>query len=182
MAVAPGESRAEPKKYLCFNVAVADFWSDWQPGWSEPADLVEFLGVERLSAVASDLGVTISDRPLEAQEVIVAELADCLRTGSSTGTLERRIRPIFGDNERSSATAGTLVAWAMSTATLVGYHEAGFKATWLGEDDACETCKSNTQAAPVEPGDPFPSGHPTPPAHIGCRCYLSASIDTPGSK
>lgn len=39
--------------------------------------------------------------------------------------------------------------------------------------DACPDCSANAAADPVTPGEPFPSGVASPPAHAGCRCLVA---------
>ena len=46
---------------------------------------------------------------------------------------------------------------------------------WVVNDDAaeCPDCDDNALAGPVPAGDAYPTGHPHPPAHAGCRCLLT---------
>jgi DivIVA domain-containing protein len=46
---------------------------------------------------------------------------------------------------------------------------------WVVNDDAaeCPDCDDNALAGPVPAGDVYPTGHPHPPAHAGCRCLLT---------
>jgi DivIVA domain-containing protein len=47
---------------------------------------------------------------------------------------------------------------------------------WVVDDDGveCPDCDDNELAGPVPRGEAFPTGHPHPPAHPGCRCLLVA--------
>jgi DivIVA domain-containing protein len=47
---------------------------------------------------------------------------------------------------------------------------------WVVDDDGveCPDCDDNALAGPVPRGEAFPTGHPHPPAHAGCRCLLVA--------
>jgi hypothetical protein len=150
-------------------------WSQWEPGWAEAADLTEAAGLDRFQTLSMSLGVPIVDLDTDAQAEIVRFLAQSLRDGISVDSLERSIRPHFEDRQRSTAFANTMTAWAMSSATLQSYQDNGIDACgWFTEDDACPVCVANSQAK-VSPGELFPSGHLTPPAHADCRCALIPS-------
>ena len=45
---------------------------------------------------------------------------------------------------------------------------------WLGDDGGppCPDCEDNALAGALGKGDAFPTGHPHPPAHPGCRCLV----------
>ena len=45
---------------------------------------------------------------------------------------------------------------------------------WVVDDDVaeCPDCDDNALAGPVPSREAFPTGHPHPPAHAGCRCLL----------
>ncbi len=45
---------------------------------------------------------------------------------------------------------------------------------WIVDDDGadCPDCDDNALAGPLPKGEAFPTGHPHPPAHAGCRCLL----------
>jgi DivIVA domain-containing protein len=45
---------------------------------------------------------------------------------------------------------------------------------WLTDPatQACADCAQNAGADPRRPGEPFPSGVASPPAHVGCRCLI----------
>jgi hypothetical protein len=46
---------------------------------------------------------------------------------------------------------------------------------WIVDDGGvqCPDCDDNALAGPLRRGDVFPTGHPCPPAHAGCRCLLT---------
>jgi hypothetical protein len=47
---------------------------------------------------------------------------------------------------------------------------------WLVDDEGpCPDCEDNALAGPTPRGEPFPTGQLHPPAHLGCRCLLTAS-------
>jgi hypothetical protein len=37
---------------------------------------------------------------------------------------------------------------------------------------ACSDAEDNALAGEVAVGSAFPTGHSSPPAHVGCRCHL----------
>ena len=50
----------------------------------------------------------------------------------------------------------------------------GAKLRWVMDDGGvqCPDCDDNALAGPLSRGETFPTGHPHPPAHPGCRCLL----------
>jgi len=52
--------------------------------------------------------------------------------------------------------------------------EAGTPVDWVSDrsHDVCADCDDNTLGGAVAAGEPFPTGHRFPPAHLGCRCLL----------
>jgi hypothetical protein len=55
---------------------------------------------------------------------------------------------------------------------------SGTMLTWRAESEepaACPDCEDNSLAGAQAKGEPFPTGHLSPPAHPGCRCLLTPS-------
>jgi DivIVA domain-containing protein len=52
--------------------------------------------------------------------------------------------------------------------------DAGTSVRWVADPshDVCADCDDNTLAGSLAAGDAFPTGHVSPPAHLGCRCLL----------
>jgi hypothetical protein len=52
--------------------------------------------------------------------------------------------------------------------------EPGTAVDWVSDrsHDVCADCDDNTLGGAVSAGEPFPTGHRFPPAHLGCRCIL----------
>jgi DivIVA domain-containing protein len=52
--------------------------------------------------------------------------------------------------------------------------ERGTPVSWVSDraHDVCADCDDNTLGGAVAAGEPFPTGHRFPPAHLGCRCLL----------
>ncbi|MFM8870747.1 MAG: DivIVA domain-containing protein [Actinomycetota bacterium] len=53
--------------------------------------------------------------------------------------------------------------------------EPGTKVCWMVDPNgpACPDAEDNSLAGPTMCGEPFPTGHTMPPAHVGCRCIIS---------
>ncbi|MBM3639034.1 MAG: DivIVA domain-containing protein [Actinobacteria bacterium] len=53
--------------------------------------------------------------------------------------------------------------------------EPGTKVCWMVDPNgpACPDAEDNSLAGPSMCGEPFPTGHTMPPAHVGCRCIIS---------
>lgn len=73
--------------------------------------------------------------------------------------------------------AGDEATSAFSRAALAAT-DPGRSLRWIVDDDGneCPDCDDNALAGPLPRGEAFPTGHPHPPAHAGCRCLL-ASIE-----
>jgi hypothetical protein len=70
--------------------------------------------------------------------------------------------------------AGDEAVAAFSRAALAAT-PSGVSLRWVVDDDGmeCPDCDDNALAGPVPRGEAFPTGHPHPPAHTGCRCLLA---------
>jgi hypothetical protein len=57
---------------------------------------------------------------------------------------------------------------------LVAAVPAGTCMRWMIDPSGapCPDAEDNALAGPVPAGEPFPTGHVVPPAHVGCRCHL----------
>lgn len=53
--------------------------------------------------------------------------------------------------------------------------EPGTKVCWMVDPNgpACPDAEDNSLAGATICGEPFPTGHTMPPAHVGCRCIIS---------
>jgi DivIVA domain-containing protein len=70
--------------------------------------------------------------------------------------------------------AGDETLAAFSQASLAAApHAGGWQ--WIVDDGGtqCPDCDDNALAGPLRHGEVFPTGHPCPPAHAGCRCLLA---------
>ncbi|HVA04195.1 MAG TPA: DivIVA domain-containing protein [Acidimicrobiales bacterium] len=74
---------------------------------------------------------------------------------------------------RTERLAGDQTVFAFSRAALAAVPE-GTVLRWVVDDDVaeCPDCDDNALAGPVPSREAFPTGHPHPPAHAGCRCLL----------
>ncbi|HXQ75498.1 MAG TPA: DivIVA domain-containing protein [Acidimicrobiales bacterium] len=75
-----------------------------------------------------------------------------------------RVERLAGDHALAAFSQASLAA-APSTTTL----------RWVVDDGGtqCPDCDDNALAGPLRRGEVFPTGHPCPPAHAGCRCLLA---------
>jgi DivIVA domain-containing protein len=74
-----------------------------------------------------------------------------------------RIERLVGDFAVQAFSAGTVAASA-----------AGDKVRWvLTSSEGCSDCDDNALAGAVPASEGFPTGHPYPPAHSGCRCLVT---------
>ncbi len=74
---------------------------------------------------------------------------------------------------RTERLAGDKTVFAFARAALAAL-PSGTLLRWVVVDDVaeCPDCDDNALADPVRSGEAFPTGHPHPPAHAGCRCLL----------
>jgi hypothetical protein len=75
--------------------------------------------------------------------------------------------------DRTERLAGDHATAAFSASALAGTSR-DVTIRWIVDDEGgpCADCEDNALAEDVSPGDGFPTGHPHPPAHSGCRCLL----------
>jgi len=69
--------------------------------------------------------------------------------------LDDVIRAAHGNGAYAALETGTAVDWVSDRSHAV-----------------CADCDDNTLGGAVAAGEPFPTGHRFPPAHLGCRCLL----------
>ena len=100
---------------------------------------------------------------------------DSVDAGDDSALIEH-VGAAFRDwkGARVERLAGDQALAAFSQASLA----AAPKATllrWMVDDGGtrCPDCDDNALAGPQRPGEVFPTGHPGPPAHAGCRCLLA---------
>jgi hypothetical protein len=74
---------------------------------------------------------------------------------------------------RTERLAGDQTVFAFARAALAAVPE-GTMLRWVVNDDVaeCPDCDDNALAGPVPSLEDYPTGHPHPPAHAGCRCLL----------
>jgi hypothetical protein len=77
---------------------------------------------------------------------------------------------------RTERLAGDQTLFAFARAALAAVPE-GTMLRWVVNDDVaeCPDCDDNALAGPVPSRQDYPTGHPHPPAHAGCRCLLVAA-------
>ncbi len=73
-----------------------------------------------------------------------------------------RIERLVGDSATQAFSAGVIAAWADGKVRWVVTNVSG-----------CSDCEDNALAGSVSVDEMFPTGHPYPPAHSGCRCLVA---------
>jgi portal protein/F like protein len=99
------------------------------------------------------------------EETKVEDLAEQIRTAGAFSA------------SRAMSIARTEIARAQSLGTLDVWKKLGNVKTteWtVSADGPCDECRENSEADPVPLGEPYPSGDIAPPAHVNCRCSLTA--------
>jgi hypothetical protein len=128
----------------------------------------EVAGIEDLAADLAAAIVIPLRRRLEGE-------------GGETGSgedaaLVEHVGAAFHDwkGARVERLAGDEAVASFSRAALAAT-PSGVSLRWVVDDDGmeCPDCDDNALAGPVPRGEAFPTGHPHPPAHTGCRCLLA---------
>lgn len=75
-----------------------------------------------------------------------------------------RVERLAGDEALAAFSQGSLAATP-----------GAISLRWIVDDGGtqCPDCDDNALAGPLRRGESFPTGHPCPPAHAGCRCLLA---------
>jgi hypothetical protein len=75
--------------------------------------------------------------------------------------------------ERIERLVGDFAVQAFSAGTVAALTPSG-KMRWvLTSSEGCSDCDDNALAGAVAASEGFPTGHPYPPAHSGCRCLVT---------
>lgn len=168
-------------------------WSpDVLPDEAEHIERYARAGWEQLAEAArtgatfaggrSDDAPGIEDIASDLAEAIVLPLRRRLEedgagvdSGDEAGLVEQ-VGAAFRDwkGARVERLAGDEATAAFSRAALAST-EPGVSLRWVVDDGGaeCPDCDDNALAGPVPRGEAFPTGHPHPPAHAGCRCLLA---------
>lgn len=118
---------------------------------------------------------------------VVAALAHDLVSGVR-GRLERGVADAGVEDEAatSKAVSAAYREWKSSRVEplashhVLAAHAAGAASIAKGgvrwvvdpEEGCTPDCADNALAGPLAAGEPFPTGHLRPPAHVGCRCLI----------
>jgi DivIVA domain-containing protein len=168
---------------------------DVLPPASEQASRYAGTAVSDLAAAAAggvDFFEPAAADGVEAPEVddLAAELADMIvgllrerveravreaDVDADADDLAERIRACYREwkTQRIGETSRHFVLAAFNRGVYAA-QPAGTKLCWLVDDGGspCPDAEDNALAGPTVKGDAFPTGHPMPPAHPGCRCVL----------
>jgi DivIVA domain-containing protein len=142
---------------------------------------------EAASSGALFAGGTPADAPAvdaicdELAATIVAPLrrrldGDAAGSESGDDALVDRVGAAFREwkGARVERLAGDQALAAFGQATLAVVPK-GTTLRWVVDDGGveCPDCDDNALSGPTPPGEAFPTGHPHPPAHAGCRCLIA---------
>ena len=147
----------------------------------------EFVG----SGTADEGSGSLPPDVLALANELAAHVADPLRRrledagrleGADEGTVAEHVGSAFREwkGERVERLAGDFVIKAFSAGSISEATGGGgadpTPVEWLAVadpgKDPCADCEDNALAGPQAAGEPFPTGHRSPPAHPGCRCLL----------
>lgn len=115
-------------------------------------------------------------------KLLQSYVADWIASGkplaelSTTLATETALQGAFGAS-RAKLIAITETTRAYAEGNMLTWTQAGYVigTEWRTVEDAFvdSICKANVDAGVVPLGEAYPSGHTNPPAHPGCRCYVS---------
>ncbi|MFV0308717.1 MAG: DivIVA domain-containing protein [Desertimonas sp.] len=140
-------------------------------GGSEEIDVgsAQLLGPAR-EAIASELVAPLRERLRRAVEeadgdhdVVAKKVRGLYREWKSQridDELDDIVRGVYARAAYASLAPGTTVCWLVDP-----------------DGPASPDCEDNSLATPVTVGEPFPTGHPNPPAYPGCRCLHAVVED-----
>lgn len=146
----------------------------------------QLLGPDaRTAGAVPRVGGMARDVAAELAAEIVAPLRDRLEGNfadatddEDQGTLTEAIRACYREwrTRRVDPAVGQAVLTAFNRGVLIAAR-TGVGLRWHLEagTPGCEECASNAAAGGTAAGEPFPSGHDSPPVHDGCRCVLVAA-------
>lgn len=150
-----------------------DYWSDWRPGWGQAAARAADGGLARL---LDEADVTIRGITGTTLDRLGNVIAEGVQAGDSVDKIGRAARAIVADPQRAWLIADTEAARAMTATSMDTYRANGVpQLDWLLQDDACDLCQENADAAPLPVDGDWPNG--PPPVHPRCRCALAPNLD-----
>lgn len=159
-------------------------WTDWRPGDSETARLLEAGGTPGLEGLLAQAEVTIKSVRDGYLNRLGDALAESVAAGDNLEATAERLRELL-TVDRATMIAHTETARAMTRAAMDTYraNQVAGKAVITAEDQrVCEFCAANEAAGPIPLADSFPSGEP--PTHPLCRCaivpYLASEMGLEG--
>jgi DivIVA domain-containing protein len=124
-----------------------------------------------VDAVARELAASIVV-PLRRR---LGDAGESVNAGDDSALIEH-VGAAFRDwkGARVERLAGDEALAAFSLATVAAAPD-GVTLRWIVDDGGtqCPDCDDNELAGPLPRGEAFPTGHPSPPAHAGCRCLLA---------
>ena len=152
-------------------------WSTWTPNAPIPAGIVLSIGHKPMIGALAAAGIQVPGMTDDGWERVLAALVDNMEAGDDLRVMAKALADVIPDPELATTVARGASSWGWAMASLDSYQRRACMVEWLGTDDSCDLCVGNAAAGPVRPGDLFPSGHRSPPAHPRCRCCLIPAED-----
>lgn len=135
------------------------------------------------AGLARELMDPLRDRLADTMRDAAAAAGGGRRSKAETSELVERVRARY--REWKTERIDTAARGVLAAAFARGLYDAlpdGVQLRWVpGEESPCPDCADNT-LEPTTRGSRFPTGHPLPPAHRGCRCLVvPAQVVAPSS-
>ncbi len=148
----------------------------WAKQWAHDraAELVgkKWIGGQAVATTEAQHDITSS-----TLDMITADVREAITTGSSAIELAAALAKSGAFSpQRAKGIADYETKNALHEATLKAFHASNVVtgSSWvtMGDGAVEELCLANQAASPVPLGQPFPSGHLRPQAHVNCRCWI----------
>jgi DivIVA domain-containing protein len=109
---------------------------------------------------------------------VVTMLRRRIEEGTESGEeVSERVGAAFREwrGERIERLVGDFAVQAFSAGVAAATTSGGLVRWVLTSSSGCSDCDDNALAGPVPASEGFPTGHPYPPAHSGCRCLVASA-------
>ena len=142
------------------------------------ASLVTPGRVARINKSAADAAVASGEAVLD--EWLILPLRDrlerCVNDGDGDNAgITKRVRAVYREwkTQHIDEQLDDVIRAAHGNGAFAAL-KPGTAVDWVSDraHDVCADCDDNTLGGAVAAGEPFPTGHRFPPAHLGCRCLL----------
>ncbi len=128
----------------------------------------------------ADAATALAASELVLDEWLIAPLRErlerCVNDGDGDNAgITKRVRAVYREwkTQHIDEQLDDVIRTAHGNGTYTAL-EPGTAVEWVSDrsHDVCADCDDNTLGGAVPAGEPFPTGHRFPPAHLGCRCIL----------